>query len=44
MALEVFQPVVHQSLTGRRPDILHLRRLVQELVTFALLAGHPITR
>src|SRR3990172_7795364 len=31
------------SLPRRHPDILDLSRLVQELVTFALLAGHPIT-
>ena len=32
------------SLPRRHPDILHLRRLVQELMTFALLAIHPIAR
>ena len=30
------------SLTRWHPDILDLSRLVQEFVTFALLAGHPI--
>ncbi|MBM3180861.1 MAG: hypothetical protein FJZ86_10955 [Chloroflexi bacterium] len=40
--------ITHQSLLPslprRHPDILHLGRLVQELVTFALFAGHPIAR
>jgi len=32
------------SLPRRHPDILDLRRLVQKLMTFALLAIHPIAR
>ena len=32
------------SLPRRRPNILHLRRLVQKLMAFALLAIHPIAR
>ena len=36
--------ITQSSLPRRRPDILHLRRLVQKLVAFALLAIHPIAR
>jgi len=32
------------SLSRRHPDILHLRRLMQKLVAFALLTGYPIAR
>lgn len=36
--------VFSASLPRRHPDILHLRRLVQKLMAFALLAIHPIAR